>query len=106
MKDIISQDGYENNVYLFIMDHIVEIHSDIELNPSNNMQELEDRVKNAMRALQEIMKNKKQMENEKKELEQSLDNLKTDVQIIKKDELMSLITLKNNQFSIRKNNNE
>lgn len=78
------------------MDHIVEIHSDIELNPSNNMQELEDRVKNAMRALQEIMKNKKQMENEKKELEQSLDNLKTDVQIIKKDELMSLITLKNN----------
>jgi len=78
------------------MDHIVEIHSDVELNPSNNMQELEDRVKNAMRALQEIMKNKKQMENEKKELEQSLDNLKTDVQIIKKDELMSLITLKNN----------
>ena len=78
------------------MDHIVEIHSDIELNPSNNMQELEDRVKNAMRALQEIMKNKEQMENEKKELEQSLDNLKTDVQIIKKDELMSLITLKNN----------
>jgi hypothetical protein len=78
------------------MDHIVEIHSDVELNPSNNMQELEDRVKNAMRALQEIMKNKQQMENEKKELEQSLDNLKTDVQIIKKDELMSLITLKNN----------
>jgi hypothetical protein len=78
------------------MDHIVEIHSDVELNPSNNMQELEDRVKNAMRALQEIMKNKKQMENEKKELEQSLDNLKTDVEIIKKDELMSLITLKNN----------
>ena len=78
------------------MDHIVEIHSDVELNPSNNMQELEDRVKNAMRALQEIMKNKKQMENEKKELEQSLDNLKTDVEIIKKDELISLITLKNN----------
>ena len=74
------------------MDHIVEIHSDVELNPSNNMQELEDRVKNAMRALQEIMKNKKQMENEKKELEQSLDNLKTDVEIIKKDELISLIT--------------
>ena len=23
------------------MDHIVEIHSDVELNPSNNMQELE-----------------------------------------------------------------
>ena len=78
------------------MDHIVEIHSDVELNPSNNMQELEDRVKNAMTTLQEIMKNKKQMENEKKELEQSLDNLKTDVEIIKKDELMSLITLKNN----------
>lgn len=78
------------------MDHIVEIHSDVELNPSNNMQELEDRVKNAMKALQEIMKNKKQMENEKKELEQSLDNLKTDVEIIKKDELISLITLKNN----------
>ena len=78
------------------MDHIVEIHSDVELNPSNNMQELEDRVKNAMTTLQEIMKNKKQMENEKKELEQSLDNLKTDVEIIKKDELISLITLKNN----------
>ena len=78
------------------MDHIVEIHSDVELNPSNNMQELEERVKNAMRALQEIMKNKKEMENEKKELEQSLDNLKTDVEIIKKDELISLITLKNN----------
>lgn len=78
------------------MDHIVEIHSDVELNPSNNMQELEGRVKNAMRALQEIMKNKKEMENEKKELEQSLDNLKTDVEIIKKDELISLITLKNN----------
>ena len=78
------------------MDHIVEIHSDVELNPSNNMQELEGRVKNAMTALQEIMKNKKQMENEKKELEKSLDNLKTDVEIIKKDELISLITLKNN----------
>lgn len=78
------------------MDHIVEIHSDIELNPSNNMQELEERVKNAMTALQEIMKNKKQMENEKIELEKSLDNLKTDVEIIKKDELISLITLKNN----------
>lgn len=36
------------------------------------------------------------MENEKIELEKSLDNLKTDVEIIKKDELISLITLKNN----------
>lgn len=78
------------------MDHIVEVHSDVEFNYSNDVQELKGRVNNAMTALQDIMKNKKQMENEKIELEKSLNNLKTDVQIIKKDELISLITLKNN----------
>lgn len=85
-------------------EHIIEIHSDVinseinedDLNVNNNMLELEVKVKNAIYKLQELMKNKKEMENEKHELEESLDNLKTDIKLIKRDELNSLTNLKNN----------
>ena len=85
-------------------EHIIEVHSDFinseikedDLNKNNNMLELEVKVNNAISKLQELMKNKKEMENEKHELEESLDNLKKDVKLIKRDELNSLTNLKNN----------
>ena len=75
-------------------EHIIEVHSDFinseikedDLNKNNNMLELEVKVNNAISKLQELMKNKKEMENEKHELEESLDNLKTDVKLIKRDD--------------------
>tara|TARA_B110000858_G_scaffold129368_1_gene147114 strand:- start:1942 stop:2988 length:1047 start_codon:yes stop_codon:yes gene_type:complete len=85
-------------------EHIIEVHSDFinseinedDLNNNNNMLELEVKVNNAISKLQELMKNKKKMENEKHELEESLDNLKKNVKLIKRDELNSLTNLKNN----------
>ena len=60
------------------------------------MIELEGKVKNAILKLQDIMKSKKEMENEKKELEESLNNLKTDVEVIKREELSVLVQSRNN----------
>lgn len=87
------------------MEHIIEFHSDVmdtemsdddNILKKNNMIELEGKVKNAILKLQDIMKSKKEMENEKKELEESLNNLKTDVEVIKREELSVLIQSRNN----------
>ena len=87
------------------MEHIIEFHSDVmdtemsdddNILKKNNMIELEGKVKNAILKLQDIMKSKKEMENEKKELEESLNNLKTDVEVIKREELSVLVQSRNN----------
>lgn len=87
------------------MEHIIEFHSDVmdtemsdddNILKKNNMIELEGKVKNAILKLQDIIKSKKEMENEKKELEESLNNLKTDVEVIKREELSVLIQSRNN----------
>ena len=87
------------------MEHIIQFHSDVmdtemsdddNILKKNNMIELEGKVKNAILKLQDIMKSKKEMENEKKELEESLNNLKTDVEIIKREELSVLVQSRNN----------
>lgn len=87
------------------MEHIIEFHSDVmdtemsdddNILKKNNMIELEGKVKNAIVKLQDIMKSKKEMENEKKELEESLNNLKTDVEVIKREELNVLVQSRNN----------
>jgi len=88
------------------MEHIIEFHSDVmdtemsdddnNILKKNNMIELEGKVKNAILKLQDIMKSKKEMENEKNELEESLNNLKTDVEVIKREELSVLVQSRNN----------
>ena len=87
------------------MEHIIEFHSDVidteisdddNIVKKNNMIELEGKVKNAIVKLQDIMKSKKEMEYEKNELEKSLNNLKTDVEIIKREELSVLVQSRNN----------
>lgn len=87
------------------MEHIIQFHSDVmdtemsdddNILKKNNMIELEGKVKNAILKLQDIMKSKKEMENEKKELEESLNNLKTDVEVIKREELSVLVQSRNN----------
>lgn len=116
------------------MEDIIKIHSDVIetemsndnnlVNKNDNIHYIEEKVKNAIVKLKEIIKDNKEKENEKekleislnnlkielnnisndnkekenikKELEISLNNLKSDVEIIKKDELISLTISKNN----------